>query len=88
MNFNDAEEGAHQVHLSFVDADGRPVLQGIDLPLNVVMPEDAHFATLNCIVNIQPLKFERPGLYAIDVSVDGRQKASIPLLVKYDPPKE
>lgn len=85
--FSNAEEGAHQLRLSFVDEDGQAIMPAIDLPIEVVMPEDAHFVTRNFVVNIQQLKLEKPGLYSIDVALDGHQQSSIPLLVKYDPPK-
>ena len=39
----------------------------------------------NFIVNIQKLKFEKEGLYSIDIAVDGRQEGSIPLLVRVMP---
>src|ERR1043165_3517022 len=45
-----------------------------------------HFGTRNFIVNMQQLKFENPGLYSIDVSLDGHPQASVPLLVKHNPP--
>jgi hypothetical protein len=45
-----------------------------------------HFATRNFIINIQQLKFENPGLYSIDISLDGQPQTSIPLLVRHNPP--
>jgi len=62
-------------------------MKSISLPVQVTVPAEAHFTTLNFVVNIQQLQFEKPGLYSIDVAVDGRQEASIPLLVQYSPPK-
>jgi hypothetical protein len=38
--------------------------------------------TTNFIVSIQQLRFEKAGHYSIDVAIDGRQEASIPLLIK------
>ena len=32
------------------------------------------------------LKFDKPGPYAIDIAIDGRQESSIPLHVKQMPP--
>jgi len=61
-------------------------MPGIDIPVQVVMPGDSHFGTRNFIVNIQQLKFEEPGLYSIDVALDQNPQASIPLLVKHNPP--
>jgi hypothetical protein len=69
-----------------MDADGRSIMPDIPLPVDVVLPPDSHFGTRNFIVNIQQLKFELPGLYSIDVSLDGKPQASVPLLVKYNPP--
>jgi hypothetical protein len=44
-----------------------------------------HFATRNFIVNIQQLKFTEAGLYSVDVRLDDKSQASIPLLVKHLP---
>jgi len=88
MAFSKAEEGAHKVRLSFVDEDGKPVMQEIPMTVEVKVPEDTIFASKNFIVNIHQLKFERPGLYSVDISMDGRQVGSISLLVKQLPPKE
>jgi hypothetical protein len=82
MTFTNVEEGTHKLRLSFVDEDGKSIMPGIDHPLQVVVPPDAHFVTSNFILTIQQLKFDRHGLYSIDIAVDGRQEASIPLLVK------
>jgi hypothetical protein len=88
MTFSKAEEGQHKVRLTFVDEDGKPLMQNIEMPVQVVVPDDTIFISRNFVVNIQGLKFEKPGLYSIDIAVDGRQEGCIPLLVKHVPPKE
>jgi hypothetical protein len=45
------------------------------------------FLTRNFIVNIQQLKFNEAGLFSLDILLDGRPQASIPLLVKNVPPQ-
>jgi len=85
ITFTNGEDGAHQMRISFVDADGRSIMPGIDLPFRVDLPGDIHFATLNFIVGIQQLKFDKPGVYSIDVAVDGNQETSIPLMVNLLP---
>jgi len=80
--FSRVEEGQHKVRMNFVDEDGRFVMPSIDIPIDVALPSDANFLTRNFIINIQQLKFEKPGQYAIDIAVDGRQESSIPLQVK------
>jgi len=86
MTFNKVEEGAHKVKLNFVDEDGKAVTpQNIEIPLDVLVPEETIFLSRNFIVNIQNLKFEKEGLYSVNIAVDGRQEGSIPLLVKIPP---
>ncbi len=80
--FSKVEEGQHKVKMNFVDEDGRFVMPSIDIPVDVMLPPDASFVARNFLINMQQLKFEKPGQYAIDIAVDGRQETSIPLQVK------
>ena len=86
LTFGNEDEGARKLRLSFVDADGRSIMPGIDIPVDVSLPGDSHFGTRNFIVNIQQLKFEQPGLYSIDIALDEKTQSNIPLLVKYTQP--
>ncbi len=86
MSFSQVEEGAHKLRLSFVDEDGKPIMPSIDQAVQITMPTDVHFVTCNFIVSIQQLRFQKPGNYAIDIALDGRQEASIPLMVKFAAP--
>ena len=80
--FSKHEEGAHKVRLNFVDDDGKSIMAPIDLPLDIRLGDDAVFATSNFIINMQQLKFDQAGSYSIDITIDGRPGASIPLAVK------
>lgn len=83
VTFQPGDEGTRKLTLNFINADGRPIMQGIPpLPVPVALPDDAHFLTRNFIINIQQLKFEEPGLYSVDVRLDDEPEAGIPLLVK------
>jgi hypothetical protein len=73
--------------MSFMDEDGKAVMPNIDVPVEVRLPEDAIFVSRNFIVNIHQLKFGKPGLYSVDIGLDGRQVGSIPLLIKQMHPK-
>ena len=87
VTFFSGDEGKHTLRFNFVDADGHSIMPDFPpIPVEVVLPEDMHFGTRNFIVNIQQLKFENPGLYSIDVSLDSHPQASVPLLVKLNPP--
>ncbi|MGA2863066.1 MAG: hypothetical protein ABSF95_01115 [Verrucomicrobiota bacterium] len=87
LTFFSGDEGQHHLRINFVDADGHPIMPGFPpIPIEVALPDDLHFSTRTFIVNIQQLKFADPGLYAIDISLDDQPQASIPLLVKLNPP--
>src|ERR1044071_3724767 len=87
VTFFSGDEGKHELRFNFVDADGRSIMPDFPpLPVDVVLPEDMHFGTRNFIVNLQQLKFDNPGLYSIDVSLDGQPQASIPMLVRSSAP--
>jgi len=86
ITFQTGDEGKHSLQLNFMDADGRSIMPNFPpVPLEVVLPEDVHFVTRNFIVNIQQLRFAEVGLYSVDVRIDDRSQAAIPLLVKFLP---
>jgi len=81
--FERQEEGHHQLALNFVDEDGHPIMPPVNnLPVEITFPADATFLSRNFVLNIQHLKFEKAGLYSIDLTLDGRPLSSIPLAVK------
>ncbi len=80
--FHTGEEGRHQLKLTLIDEDGRNLLPNIPPPnLDVRMPEHMYFASSNLVFNLQGMKFEKAGNYSIDISVDGKIIARIPLQV-------
>ncbi|MGH7990327.1 MAG: DUF6941 family protein [Limisphaerales bacterium] len=87
VSFMPGDEGKRKVSLKFINADGQPIMQQIDMPMLVKLPDDGFFATHNFIVNIQQLKFAEAGLYSIDVLLDDKSQASVPLLVRHAPPR-
>ncbi len=80
--FRKEEEGPHTVTVLFVDEDGRSIVPPMETSFDVELPDDLFFSTRNLILNLQQLPFARHGAYSIDVSVDKRQLASIPLQVR------
>lgn len=76
-----AEEGKHQIELNFIDADGHNVMPGVNGNFEVRMPPERDSIAVNLVLNIHQLRFERFGDYAVDLSIDGRPEASLPLVV-------
>ena len=85
--FSKMEEGKRELKLNFVDEDGKLVMPSIDIPVEIAVPEDTSFISRNFIINIQQLRFERPGHYGIDLALNGHHVGSIPLLVRHLAPQ-
>ena len=82
IRFSRIEEGNHRLKVTFADTDGKLVLPGLDAPLAIRFgPEDSTVAA-NVVLMIQKIKLETFGEYTIDLAIDGRHEASIPLYVK------
>ena len=80
--FDRGEEGSHLLNLNFVDEDGQPIMNAIQVPVDVDFPCDATFISRNLVVNILQFTFSKAGLYSVDLSLDDRPLSSIPLAVK------
>jgi hypothetical protein len=80
--FTKMEEGQHTLKINLVDEDGRDLMPAVDIPVEIMLPDDASFLSRNFVLNIQQLKFDQPGLYAIEIAIDGQHEASISLAVK------
>lgn len=81
--FDRVEEGTHALNMNFVDEDGMPIMNSMEIPVEAVFPADATFISRNLVVNILQLTFAKAGLYSVDLSMDGRPLSSIPLAVKH-----
>jgi hypothetical protein len=82
IRFERIEEGPKRIRLTVCDADGRHVLPPIDMNFNASVPEGTHTSTLQVIGNINGLRLEHHGEYSLDLAVDSRHEASIPLFVR------
>lgn len=75
------EEGRHQIRYNLIDPDGKLVVPPIEAQVEVRVPESRDSMAINLIVNLQQLKFERFDRYTLDLAIDGRQEASLPVTV-------
>jgi len=82
IRFESIERGEHKVSVNFIDADGKHIIPPANGVIKINFPEGQRSGSSNLILNIQRLKLEKYGDYAIDVAIDGRSEASIPLIVK------
>ena len=82
LRFERVEEGQKRLRIAFVDQDGVAFMQNLDATTEVRFDGDDPSATVSLALNIQQLRLPRFDEYSIDLAVDGRQEASIPLFVK------
>lgn len=82
IRFNWSEQGAHAFKVNFIDADGRPIMPPLESRMEIRIPDGRESSVANVILMIQGLRFAAPGLYAIDLTVDGTPQRSLPLTIE------
>ena len=85
--FDRSDEGSHRLRIDLVDADGKSVMPAIDIPFEVKLPTDAFHLSRNFIINMQQLKFDQPGHFAVAIAIDSHVETSIPLRVDVNLPE-
>jgi hypothetical protein len=88
IRFGKAEEGLKKLRISFVDSDGNPVLPSMEMQIHVLVQAPAQSATVQVVSLIPQIRFSKFGEYSIDLAIDGRQEASIPLFVHQISPQQ
>lgn len=86
LRFSKIEEGDHKVKINIIDEDGKPVVKSVEGNVNVQFRDAGRTSlAVNMILHLQGLKVMKYGEYAIDLAVDGRHEASLPLYVHQTP---
>jgi hypothetical protein len=80
--FSKIEEGAHDVRITIIDEDGNIVGPDLKDSISIQMPPNEDSISRNLILNIHGLRFNKPGQYRIDLSIDSQQVASLPIKVR------
>jgi predicted permease len=82
LRFLKIEEGEHKIKISIVDGDGKAVVRPVEANVNILFKNTplTSMAT-NMILNLQGLTFPGYGEYSIDLAIDGRHEASLPLYI-------
>ena len=86
LRFSRIEDGEHKITIHLVDEDGKLIVPPLDANLQVRFAEEEQTAVANLVLNIQGMNIEKYGEYSVNLAVDGRQEASLPLFVRK--PKE
>lgn len=76
------EGNEHNIAIHVIDEDGKPVIPPLEGKIQVGFMENAPTAITNIILNIQGLKLEKFIEYTVDLVVDAKHEASLPLYIK------
>jgi hypothetical protein len=82
IRFENIEKGEHRVAVNFVNVDGKHIMPGANGVISIDFPDGQRSGSANLVLNLQMLKLESYGEYSIDLAVDGRNEASLPLFVR------
>src|ERR1700690_3112596 len=82
VRFDGIERGEHRVTVNFVDLDGKHIIPGANGTINIHFSDDQRSGSANLVFNLQMLKLENLGEYSIDLAVDSRKEASLPLFIR------
>jgi hypothetical protein len=81
LRFERVEAGQKRIRIAFIDPDGAAVMPTLDATAEVRFQGNESSSTVSLALGIQQLTLPRLDEYSIDLAVDGRQEASIPLFV-------
>lgn len=87
MRFDAIEQGEHNIIINFVNIDGKHIIPQLNGKVRIKFAAHQRTHAENIILNLQGLKIEQFGEYSVDVALDGRQLASLPLYVMEMPVK-
>lgn len=81
LRFAAKESGEHNFKLRLIDSKGKEVIQPIEGNINIGIPPNGQFASINIVVNFNQLKFETAGRYSFELYIDGDWKSGLPLFL-------
>lgn len=83
IRFTTVEAGAHKVRITMVDEDGKSIVEKpIEGNIEAKFGENTRWVTSDLVFNMQNMQFPKEGQYSIDLAIDGRQQASLPISVR------
>jgi hypothetical protein len=82
IRFENIERGEHRVTVNFVNLDGKHIIPSANGTININFSDEQRSGSANLVFNLQMLKLESYGEYSIDLAIDGKKEASLPLFVR------
>lgn len=88
--FTQEDAGRHKLSVNIIDEDGESLDEKgmpIEPEFEVQLPPNVPFVTRNLIMNLQGLRFQKDGIYSVDIGCDDELLVRLPVrIVKVDQP--
>jgi hypothetical protein len=81
LRFSAKEAGNHDFKLRVIDADAKELIQPITGNINIPVPSNGQFASLNFVFNFNQLQFTKTGRFSFELYIDGDWKSGLPLFL-------
>lgn len=80
--FEPQDVGRHEFHIILLDDTDKAIMPAFTPVIEVAFPPGAvPFVTRNLVLNLQRLRFEKPGVYRFSMSMDDKAIISLPVRV-------
>ena len=79
--FQPRDTGKHHISIELINQEGSRMKIPFPPSLDVGLLNSVPFVTRNLVLNLQRLRFEKPGVYHFDVTLDDDVLISLPLRV-------
>jgi len=81
LRFSEKETDQHHMRLRFIDGNGKELLQPIEGQINIPKPTNGQYTAINLVFNLNQIKFEKAGRYAVELYIDDKWTSGLPLFV-------
>ncbi len=82
IRFTKSEQGEHKIKINVVNQDGEKIVPTLDGKIAVRISDQTDSAAVNIVLNLHQMQFKNTGRYSIDLSMDDKHLASLPLNVR------
>jgi len=81
LRFAAKESGSHDFKLRLIDTSGKETIQPIEGNINIGVPPNGQFTSINIVVNFNQLQFPAAGRYSFELYIDNDWKTGLPLFL-------
>lgn len=82
LHFDSEDSGRHEMSIRLLDENGREVMPAFTPRMDVFFPPgNVPFVSRNLVLNLQRLRFEKPGVYVFEIILENNLLMSLPLRV-------